>query len=279
MRPTARATAIGDYGFLSDCHAAALVDRTGSIDWWCGSRFDSPSIFGRLLGADAGHWSLRPRGESTAQRCYVPDSLVLRTTFTTATGQVAVTDALGLELGARGHGIGLGSPHVLLRGVEGIRGEVEMAVEFCPRMEYGLTVPNVTRTSDGVLARGGPICLTLTGPVELATGGGAATGQFTVRAGDALGFRLDCARSAERRQGAEQPQATIADTIEAWRSWAHMHDGYQGRHRDAVRRSSMVLQGLTYQPTGAVVAAATTSLPEKMGADSTSTIASHGCAT
>jgi GH15 family glucan-1,4-alpha-glucosidase len=81
------AAAIGDYGFLSDCHAAALVDRAGSVDWWCPPRFDAPSVFGRLLGADAGHWSLRPTGDFDVARSYLDDTLVLRTEFTTATGR------------------------------------------------------------------------------------------------------------------------------------------------------------------------------------------------
>ncbi len=92
---------IGDYGFLSDCHSAALIDRAGSVDWWCVPRFDSPSVFGRLLGPEAGHWSLRPTAGFEAERRYVADSLVLETVFSTADGEVTVTDALGLELGAR----------------------------------------------------------------------------------------------------------------------------------------------------------------------------------
>ena len=106
---------IGDYGFLSDCQAAALVDRQGSVDWWCVPRFDSASVFGRLLGPEAGHWSLRPLEPGGTSRAYLADSLVLRTVFTTAQGEVAVTDALGFAPGARGHQIGLDSPHVLLR--------------------------------------------------------------------------------------------------------------------------------------------------------------------
>ena len=262
-----RRRTIDDYGFLSDCHSAALVDRTGSVDWWCVPRFDSPSVFGRLLGPDAGHWSLRPETpDFGVRRSYLPDSLVLRTTFTTATGEVTVTDALGLEFGRRGHEIGLTSPHVLLRRVEGVLGEVQMRVDFRPRMEYGLTIPNLARTTDGVLARGGPVSLTLTGPVDLSLGDGGARGRFTVGAGETIDFRLASTRSAGRQEDAGRPSASIADTIEGWRSWSGLHEGYEGLHAAEVRRSSLVLQGLTYQPTGAVVAAATTSLPEKIGA-------------
>jgi len=140
-------SAIADYGFLSDCSSAALVDRTGSIDWWCVPRFDSPSVFGRLLGPEAGHWSLRPGTPFTSERSYVGNSMVIRTVFTTDTGEVAVTDALVLERGARGHQIGLASPHVLIRRVEGLSGAVPMLSELAPRMEYGRTEPHLTEAA------------------------------------------------------------------------------------------------------------------------------------
>jgi len=263
-----RPNGIGDYGFVSDCHSAALIDRAGSVDWWCVPRFDSPSVFGRLLGPGAGHWSLCPSAAFESTRHYAPDSLVLRTVFTTAGGEVTVSDALGLELGSRGHEIGLRSPHVLLRRVEGSRGTVEMVTEFAPRMEYGLTVPNVLGSGDGVVARGGPVTLILATGVNLSPGPGWARGRFTIRAGEQVDFRLVFRPSFETSGAADGgDQAALEDTIAGWESWAQLHDGYQGRHRDAVRRSSLVLQGLTFQPTGAVVAAATTSLPEKIGAE------------
>ncbi len=263
-----RPSSIGDYGFVSDCHSAALIDRAGSVDWWCVPRFDSPSVFGRLLGPDAGHWSLGPSAAFESRRHYLPDSLVLRTVFTTAGGEVTVTDALAFEPGARGHEIGLRSPHVLLRRVEGSRGAVELVTEFAPRMEYGLTVPNVLGSEGGVVARGGPVALTLTGGITLSPSRGFATGRFTVHAGEQVELRLVFTPSSGESSATEtQDQPTLEDTLAGWESWAQLHDGYQGRHRDAVRRSSLVLQGLTFQPTGAVVAAATTSLPEQVGGD------------
>jgi len=260
--------AIEDYGFLSDCHSAALIDRGGSVDWWCVPRFDSASVFGRLLGPDAGHWSMRPTAAFEAERRYVGDSLVLQTIFTTAGGEVTLTDALGLELGARGHEIGLHSPHVLLRRVEGSRGTVEMATELSPRMEYGMTVPHVLDSSDGLVARGGPVRLDLAGTVTLSRGSGEATGRFTVHAGEQVDFRLAYMPSSggsEAEHRGDWP--TLEDTLAGWGSWVELHGGYKGRHGSAVRRSSLVLQGLTFQPTGAVVAAPTTSLPEKLGGD------------
>ena len=261
-----RPSAIGDYAFVSDCHSAALIDRAGSVDWWCVPRFDSPSVFGRLLGPDAGRWSLCPTAAFEVERAYASDSLVLRSVFRTAGGEVTVTDALGLEPGARGHEIGVRSPHVLLRRVEGSAGAVEMATEFAPRMEYGLTVPHTVSSPDGVVARGGPVSLALTAGVTLSPGSGCARGRFTVHAGEQVDFRLVfTASSAEPSTNDGADQATLESTLAGWRSWAQLHDGYEGRHRDTVRRSSLVLQGLTFAPTGAVVAAATTSLPEKVG--------------
>ncbi len=259
---------IGDYGFLSDCHSAALVDRSGSIDWWCPTRFDSPSVFARLLDAHAGHWSLRPAADHRSTRCYLGPTLVLRTTFVSDTGEVEVTDALALEPGARGHDVGLRSPHTLLRRVHGRRGTVSMDMELSPRMEYGLTTPHLSDEPEGLVARGGPLTLTLTGDVALTRRSTTAQATFRVAAGETLDFRLAATPSfpgGEGRSSGEGPN--LEDTLEGWRSWSTRHQEYQGRHRQAVLRSSLVLQGLTYAPSGAVVAAATTSLPEVIGGD------------
>jgi len=262
---------IADYGFVSDCTSAGLVDRNGSVDWWCVPRFDSPSVFGRLLDPDAGHWTLNPAGEYDSRREYVEDTLVLRTVFRTATGEVALLDALAFEPGARGHDIGLRSPHVLLRRVVGLSGDVEMASELAPRMEYGRTEPLLRAGQQGVEARGGPVRLTCTGPLTWVCRGGTARSTFRVSAGAALELRLAYLPSfgsppaAAPVKGGRLP--SVDDTTEAWRSWAGQHTAYEGAFRDEVRRSSIVLQGLTYAPSGAVVAAATTSLPETMGGE------------
>jgi len=267
-RPGGRQPPIADYGFLSDCHSAALVDRSGSVDWWCVPRFDSPSVLGRLLDPQAGHWALRPVGAFTTQREYVGDTLVLRTIFLTESGVVTVTDALGLEQGARGHEIGLRSPHVLLRRIEGVTGSVAMRSELAPRMEYGRTNPNMHLTERGGVARGGPTTLALTASVPVSQAAGALVCSFVIAAGDTVDFHLGYSATF----GEEQPQAaanaaTLEDTITAWESWSALHTAYDGDFPEQVRRSSLVLQGLTYSPSGAVVAAATTSLPETMGGD------------
>src|SRR4051812_11104284 len=132
---------IGDYALLSDCHSAALVNRAGSIDWLCLPRYDSPALFARILDPDAGHWSITPAGSYRTERRYLPGTLVLETTFVTATGRARLTDALAFAPGQRGHELGLDSPHEVLRLLEGIEGSVDFSMELAPRPEYGLSRP------------------------------------------------------------------------------------------------------------------------------------------
>ena len=264
-RPAASGVCIGDYGFLSDCHSAALVTRSGSVDWWCVPRFDSPSVLGRLLDAQAGHWSLHPAEDFSSERRYVGDSLVLRTLYRTSSGVVTVTDALALAGGARGHEIGLESPHVLLRRVEGISGVVAMSSELAPRMEYGRTEPHLRAVPGGVQAEGGPIRLTCTGPVEFVCSDGAARAAFSVTAGDIVDLRLHYEPTYGSRPGPTGEEPSIEGTAAGWESWSALHTTYDGPFPNEVRRSALVLQGLTFGPSGAVIAAATTSLPEQLG--------------
>ncbi|MEU5938108.1 glycoside hydrolase family 15 protein [Micromonospora sp. NPDC047548] len=258
---------ISEHGFLADGRSAVLVDRAGSVNWWCPARFDGPSVFGRLLDDRAGHWSIRPEGGHTTDRSYLDDTLVLRTVFTTASGVVAVTDALALEPGARGHDIGRRSPQMLGRVVEGLSGEVPVLVDYQPRFEYGLVTGYLMDSGGVITAAGGGCRLRLRADVPLTCGQGRATARVTVRAGETYRFTLGYAPASED-EGPALPDAdrVVADAVAGWRSWAALHD-YRGRYRDAVRRSAMVVQGMTYQPSGAVVAAATTSLPELLGGD------------
>src|SRR4051794_13739803 len=139
---------VADYGMLADCASSALVDRAGSIDWLCTPRYDSAAIFARLLDPAAGHWSIRPAGAFEAERRYVPGSLAIETTFTTATGSVRLLDAMAAAEGQRGHDLGFDAPHELLRAVEGVAREVAMVMELAPRPEYGLIMP-LTRLEEG----------------------------------------------------------------------------------------------------------------------------------
>jgi GH15 family glucan-1,4-alpha-glucosidase len=257
---------IADYGFLSDCHSAALVDSSGSVDWWCVPRFDSPSVLGRLLDPEAGHWELAPAEEFTTSRSYLPDTLVVETVFTTSTGVVSVTDALLLAPGATGHDVGRRSPHVLLRRVEGRQGCVRMRNDLSPRMEYGRTEPHLRHVPGGVEAKGGPVTLTLTASdLGLRIEQGSVVADFDVRAGESHELRLAYAPSF--REPAPLGTPSLEESVASWRSWAAQHTGYDGAYPELVRRSSLVLQGLTYGPSGAIVAAATTSLPETMGGE------------
>jgi GH15 family glucan-1,4-alpha-glucosidase len=255
---------IADYGFLSDCRSAALVSRAGSVDWWCPARFDSPSVFARLLDPAAGHWSLGPVGPARTERSYVGNSLALRTEHHLPEGSVAVTDTLAVEPGARGHHLGHRSPAVLLRVVEGLTGRVRMHSEFLPRPEYGLLTPYLHHRPGCVVAAAGPVSLTLHGPIDLRRDREAACADFEVSAGDVVGFDLAFAPSFGAGPARLDPVAALADTVAAWESLYERHP-YEGRYPDLVRRSAIVLRGLTYQPSGAVVAAATTSLPEQLG--------------
>ncbi|WP_326563050.1 glycoside hydrolase family 15 protein [Micromonospora sp. NBC_01796] len=260
---------ISDYGFLADGLTGALVGRDGSVDWWCPLRFDSPSVFARLLDDGGGHWSIRPEADFEVERAYLDETLVLRTVFTTGDGAVAVTDALALEPGARGHQIGRRSPGMLLRTVEALSGRVPMMMSFAPRFEYGRVTAYLTVDGQEVTATAGAATLTLTSSAPVHRDHIDVSARFTVEAGQRESFALAYSSTygdRDRRPADTDVPAALLDAVAGWRSWLANHD-YRGRYRDLVRRNSLVLQGLTYAPGGAVVAAATTSLPERIGGD------------
>jgi GH15 family glucan-1,4-alpha-glucosidase len=262
------AAPIADHALLSDCRTAALVDREGTLVWWPGPRFDAPSAFSALLDDGAGHWSIRPAGRFEAERRYLPGTLVLETTTRTAGGVLRLLDALAFEPGARGHEIGLESPHAALRVAECTAGELTLDVEYVPRLEYGLAVPRLVAENGAIATLGGAERLFLRGDRALEIDGAGARGRIALRAGESAAWILQ--RAAGTRAAApprSDPERLLEETIAAWRSWAELHAGYDGPHGALVRGSSIVLQGLTYQPTGAIVAAATTSLPEAIGGE------------
>jgi GH15 family glucan-1,4-alpha-glucosidase len=261
-------TPIADYGLLSDCSSAALVDRRGSVDWLCWPRFDSPALFARLLDPSGGFWSIAPTGRAEVQRRYLPGSLVIETTFTTATGSARLRDALGMPQGQRGDVLGTDPPHELLREVVGLSGSVEFEVELVPRPEYGLVRPLLRIVGGGARTFGGPNQFAIRAPVALRGADGSASAGLRVQTGQRFGFSLVWGPPEHPPPAPTDPWrvgARIEDTVEAWRSWEAEHDIYRGSHRERVRSSSRVLKGLTYQPTGAIVAAPTTSLPEAVG--------------
>jgi len=257
---------IADYALIGDCHSAALVARDGSIDWWCAPRFDSPSAFARLLDPGAGHFAVRPVEPFEVDREYLADTMVLRTTFRTASGTLHLTDALALEPGARGHDIGMRSPHAIVRRAEVSAGRVEVAVEFAPRPEYGLVVPLLERADAGVRTRGGATELLLATGVQLELDGATAWARTLLADGEQATFTVHHGRPRSFFEPLDAGRA-LEDTAAGWRSWVADHAGYEGAYRDAVNRSALVLQALTYQPSGAIVAAPTTSLPEILGGE------------
>jgi GH15 family glucan-1,4-alpha-glucosidase len=181
---------ISGHALLADCHSAALVTTDGSVDWLCCPRFDSPSVFARLLDDRAGHWQIRPAAEHTSSRRYLDRTLVLETTFRTATGTMVVTDAMATGADSRGHDLGRGAPHLLMRSVSGVDGQVDVEVRYRPRPEYGLLRPLLSHVDGGVTARGGAEWLVLSSPLRLDLADSTATARATVRAGETLRFGL-----------------------------------------------------------------------------------------
>ncbi|MEA2509912.1 MAG: alpha,alpha-trehalase [Actinomycetota bacterium] len=261
---------IADHALISDCHSAALVTRNGSIDWLCWPRFDSRSVFARILDDDGGHWAISPVGPAESNRSYVDRTMVLETTFTSGSGTATLVDALAVGANERGHELGAGSPNALIRRVTGVSGEIEMEMSFAPRGEYGLLSPLLSRTPDGLSVRAGADLFTLISAVDLDPGEPQAHVRFTVKEGDVLWFCLHYASTSEGPPSAWTRDQTIErfhQTITAWQTWSDLHQSYDGPWRDLVHHSGRVLQALTFHPTGAIVAAPTTSLPEEIGGE------------
>ncbi|MGH8893009.1 MAG: glycoside hydrolase family 15 protein [Actinomycetes bacterium] len=263
-------TPIADHAMLSDRHSAALVTRAGSVDWLAFPRFDSPSVFGRLLGADAGHWQVQPAGGWESSRRYLDRTLVLETTFKTPTGTLVLTDAMALGPDNGGHRLGTDVPHLLVRRLECTAGEVQVEVDYRPRPEYGLVVPLLSPVAGGVTSRGGAEWLVLTTPFDISVESARGLGRTTLSAGDRchLAVHRSTLEETPARVWAQDELAAVLDaTVEAWRSWSGLHQTYDGPWSDLVHHSGRVLQGLSFQPSGAIVAAATTSLPEGIGGE------------
>jgi GH15 family glucan-1,4-alpha-glucosidase len=250
---------IEDYAIIGDLHAAAIVGNNGSIDWLCLPHFDSPACFARLLG-DAGHgfWQFAPVGGDEAitarRRNYVQDSLVLETEFDTPTGTVRITDCMPIR---DSH------PHVV-RLVEGMSGTVDMHMDLAVRFDYGNVVPWVT-SSDGLIRlTAGPDAVALWHRVEAIGRDMHTVADFTVSEGQRFPFTFVWYPSHEEPPPPLDAYYAIGLTDTYWKEWASRCT-YEGPWRDAVVRSLITLKALTYEPTGGIVAAATTSLPETLG--------------
>jgi GH15 family glucan-1,4-alpha-glucosidase len=247
---------IEDYALIGDCQTAALVGRDGSIDWLCLPRFDSGACFAALLGnPDHGRWKVAPEGKVRAvRRCYRDDTLVLDTEFETADGTVAVIDFMP----ARDR-----DPN-LVRIVEGRKGRVKMRSELILRFDYGSIVPWVHRTDCGISAVAGPDALSVLTPVPMHGENFTTVAEFEVAAGDRVPFSLSYHPSHRTGTMIADSRFALQDTEAWWREWTKRCT-YEGPYRDAVMRSLIVLKALTYEPTGGIVAAPTTSLPEQLG--------------
>jgi GH15 family glucan-1,4-alpha-glucosidase len=248
--------AIEDYALIGDCETAALVGRDGSIDWLCFPRFDSPACFAALLGTpDHGRWRLAPAGDvRQVRRRYREGTLVLETEFETAEGRVALIDCMPPRSEV---------PDVL-RIVQGRGGRVPMRMELTIRLAYGSLIPWVRRTDDGLTAVGGVDLVRLRTPLPLRGEDFRTVAEFTVANGDEVPFELSWQPSYRPVPPRGDPIGRVEDTERWWREWSG-RCAFDGPYRDAVLRSLIVLKALTYRPSGGLLAAPTTSLPEKPG--------------
>ena len=248
---------IEDYALISDCGSAALVGRDGSIDWLCVPRFDSGACFAALLGEHKhGRWLIGPvEPAARVERRYLDGSLMLATTFETAGGAIELVDFMRPRRRL---------PQ-LVRLVRGLRGRVALRTEFILRFDYGAVVPWVERLSEGgVTAIGGPERVVLRTPVPLRGEDLKTVGEFTVGAGETIPFVLSYAPSHQPLPPPVDPARALHDTEVFWRRWSD-RCASAGPWTDVVKRSLVVLKGLTYAATGGIVAAPTTSLPEQLG--------------
>jgi GH15 family glucan-1,4-alpha-glucosidase len=245
--------ALEDYALLGDRRTAALVSRAGSVDWWCAPRFDAPACFAALLGtAEHGRFSIAPKeGAANTTRGYRPGTMVLETEHETASGRVRVVDCLAL-----GH-----ARPLLVRLVEGLEGKVDMAVELIVRFDYGSIVPWVHRVGDRWHAIAGPDGLELCTPMRLHGREMTSAAEFTIAAGEQMPFVVGWFPSHAPRRVPEDAHALIEHTSAEWVRWSERCE-YSGEWREPLLRSLITLEALTFEATGGIVAAPTTSLPE-----------------
>jgi GH15 family glucan-1,4-alpha-glucosidase len=258
---------LGDYAYLSDCHSCALVSRDGSIDWACLPRFDSPSAFALILDLDKGGFCrIAPEGPFRSSRRYV-DGLVLETTFEAAHGKAKLVDCFTMRKG------GERDPHrQILRVVEGLEGTTDFRLECVPRFEYGAIKPWIRKAGDGAFAAiGGSTGLLVSGSFRLEMGQGhGVAGTCRVGKGDRAYLSILYRNPETLDEGGVRPPPVaelgqrLEETLAWWRAWA-AKNRYAGLHAGMAARSAAVLKGLCNAPTGAIVAAATTSLPESPG--------------
>lgn len=255
-RPNVSPARIEDYAFLSDTQSGALISRHGCVDWLCLPRFDSGACFAALLGEKKnGSWSLTPQGKiKKCERRYRGDTLILETDLQTSEGAVRFIDFMPPR----------GTNPDMVRIVEGLSGRVKIRMELIIRFDYGSVVPWVRKRHGGLEAVAGPDALILHTPVKTRGEDLKTVAEFTVAKGDRLPFVLTWFPSHETPPREVDPEQALRETENFWKEWSHRCT-HRGPWREAVVRSLLTLKGLTYAPTGGIVAALTTSLPEEIG--------------
>jgi GH15 family glucan-1,4-alpha-glucosidase len=254
---------IRDYGLIGDGHSAALVGMDGSIDWCCFPRFDSPSVFAAILDDQrGGRFQIAPAIPYQTRQEYIRNTNILSTTFQTDTGKVTVTDFMPLTEGSRPGQC----PHELHRIVEGVQGHVEMECTFQPRLDYGRAETRLTTTGNGVVATGNDHSLALSTTVPLDVSTGEARGRFTLNKGNVCTFVVGYGRRLPTPVEGLHSSAKLLSTRRYWEALTD-EISYTGLNEEEVVRSFLVLHLLVYAPTGAFVAAPTTSLPEEIGGE------------
>ncbi|MET0284228.1 MAG: glycoside hydrolase family 15 protein [Polyangiales bacterium] len=248
-----------DYALLGDCRGAALVGKHGGIDWWCAPAFDSPACMAALLGTrEHGHWTIAPVGEvRSVSRRYRGDSMVLETDLVTDTGALRLIEFMNY---------GEHDEHApqLTRIVEGVNGTVAMRMELVLRFDYGSRVPWVTRERGVLSAIAGAERVRLYTPVPFVGKNLATVAEFALHAGQRIPFTLTHSPSHQKEQPPVEAERALTKTVECWHAWS-ARSTYEGDYKSEVQRSLLTLKALTYRPTGGIVAAPTTSLPEQRG--------------
>ncbi len=247
---------IEDYALIGDCETAALVSREGSIDWLCWPEFASEACFAALLGDEEnGRWKIAPaEGEWPSRRKYRDHTLILETTFEGPDGEVRLIDLMPVR----------GRNSDVVRIVEGVRGTVPMRMELVLRFDYGRTIPWVTHIEDGIQAIAGPNLAVLHASVPVRGENMKTVAEFTVKAGERVSFTLTYGLSYRRNPQRIDAEEVLGETEEFWREWAGRLNP-DGRYTKVIERSLITLKALTFRPSGGLVAAVTTSLPEAIG--------------
>jgi GH15 family glucan-1,4-alpha-glucosidase len=249
---------IADHGVIGDLRSAALVGVDGTIDWYCPGRFDAPSVFGAILDRSlGGYYRIAPVCDATTKQLYFPDTNVLITRSLSPTGVGEVHDFMPVNGRQR-----------LVRRVVCVRGEIAFRLECEPRFNYGRDRHETVLAADGALFRSPTLSLALGAPVPLTTTADGVVADFRLAAGQSMTFVLEEAQNGDPPDplSDDEARALFDETVQYWVDWVSQ-SRYTGRWREMVNRSALALKLLTYQPTGAIVAAATTSLPEQLGGE------------